>query len=168
MLRRHLLLAPAAVLLLRAPLAGAQGTGTGAITVEQAWARPTSAGMPNGAAYLVVRNAGSSADRLVAATSEVAERAELHNHTIDAQGVAMMRPVEAIEVPAGGQAELKPGGFHLMLLGLHAPLAAGASFPLRLRFAEAGEVEVMVGVGKGPGDAAGHAGHMQHGMPSQP
>jgi copper(I)-binding protein len=166
MLRRRLLLAPAALALLRAPLAGAQATG--GITVEQAWSRPTAAGMPNGAAYLVARNAGSRADRLVGATSEVAERVELHGHTIDAQGVAMMRPVEAIEVPAGGQAELRPGGLHLMLLGLRAPLAEGTSFPLRLRFAEAGEVEVTVSVGRGPGGAAGHTGHLRHGAPSQP
>jgi copper(I)-binding protein len=167
MLRCNLRLALAAVALVGSAMALAQESGTGAITVEQAWSRPTAASMPNGAAYMVLRNAGSDADRLVAATSEVAERVELHNHVIDAQGVAMMRPVEELEIPAGGQAELKPGGLHLMLLGLRAPLAEGASFPLRLRFAGAGEVAVEVAVGKPP-SGAGHGGHVQHGMPAKP
>jgi copper(I)-binding protein len=167
MLRCNLRLALAAAALAWSAAALAQEGGTGAITVEQAWSRPTAASMPNGAAYMVLRNAGSGADRLVAATSEVAERVEPHTHIIDAQGVAMMRPVEGIEIPAGGQAELKPGGLHLMLLGLRAPLADGASFPLRLRFAEAGEVEVAVAIGKPP-SGAGHGGHVQHGMPAKP
>lgn len=142
----------------------------GALTIEQPWARPTAPGMRNGAAYLTLRNGGGDADRLVGATSDVAQRVEMHQTSIDAQGVASMRQVEAIEVPAGGEAVLAPTGLHLMLLGLKAPLADGTSFPLRLRFEHGGETEVTVAVGKGGGAAAAPAmdhGAMQHGTMQQ-
>jgi hypothetical protein len=54
-----------------------------------------------------------------------------------------MRPVDAVEVPAGGEAVLEPGGLHVMLIGLKAPLEEGDSFALRLVFEDAGEVEVV-------------------------
>lgn len=149
----------------------------GELTIDHPWARPTSAGMANGAAYMVLRNAGSSADRLVAAASEVAERVELHTHMIDAEGVARMREVEAVEVPAGGEAAFQPGGLHVMLIGLREPLAEGSSFGLRLTFEQAGETEVTVNVekptaamqghGQDHGGGGGHGGGHGHGTAGQ-
>jgi copper(I)-binding protein len=60
--------------------------------------------------------------------------------------VMRMRQVEEIALPAGQTVELKPGGYHLMFVGLKAPLKAGDKFPLKLRFEKAGEVEVTVNV----------------------
>jgi copper(I)-binding protein len=118
------------------------------IAVQQAFARATPAGAKNGAVYMTIVNHGASEDRLVAASTPVAGRAELHR-TIDEGGVMKMRPVDAIPIPpAGGQAVLKPGGLHLMLLGLTAPLKLGQAFPLTLVFAKAGQLTVTVMVEK--------------------
>ena len=126
--------------------AAAGETKIGAVTVGDAWARATAPSQQVGAAYLTLSNAGTAADRLIAATSPVAERVELHTHTIDAQGVARMRQVDAIEVEAGAEVALAPGGLHIMLIGLTQPLAPDTTFPLTLRFADAGEVTVEVAV----------------------
>lgn len=127
----------------------------GDLVIEHAWARPTPGRAQTGAAYLVIANHGAEPDRLVAAEGPVAGHVELHEHQIDSEGIARMRRVEAVEVPAGGAVALAPGGLHLMLMGLAAPLREGMSFPLRLRFERAGEIEVEVLVGKARGGASG-------------
>lgn len=142
---KNLLLAAALVL---APLSAFAADATvGPLQVEHPWARATAASARNGGAYLAVRNTGAAGDRLVAASTTVAGRAELHTN-IDDNGVMKMRHVPAIDVPAGGQAVLKPGGFHVMLMDLKAPLAEGQHFPLTLTFEKAGSVTVDVVVGK--------------------
>src|SRR3546814_16908753 len=82
---------------------------------------------------------------LVATEGEVAERVELHTHTMDGN-VMQMRRVEALEIPAQGKAALQPGGIHIMLIGLKQPLREGERFPLTLTFAKAGAVTVEVAV----------------------
>jgi hypothetical protein len=112
----------------------------GDLVIESPWARESVT--RTGAAYLKVRNGGDAADRLVGVASEVADRAALHASVVQ-DGVMRMRPVDAVEVPAGGEAVLEPGGLHVMLIGLKAPLEEGDSFALRLVFEDAGEVEVV-------------------------
>lgn len=134
------------------------------IAVQGAWARATPAGAPAGAAFFIVENTAAEGDVLTAvsapATSDVAE---LHTHAMDG-GVMKMRKVEGIAVPAHGAVELKPGGLHVMLIGLKAPLAEGATFPLTLTFAKAGAVEVAVTV-RGLGARAAEPAHGDmHGM----
>ncbi len=116
----------------------------GAIDIGHPWARPTASGQMAGGAYLKLTNAGA-ADRLVFASSEVAASVELHSMTMDGN-VMRMRQVDAIDLRAGQTVELKPGGFHIMLMGLKAPLKEGSNFPLKLKFEKAGEVTVMVNV----------------------
>ena len=133
-------LALAAVL--AASLAGtALAAANGPLTVEDARARILLPSRP-GAVWLTIRNAGGE-DRLLGAESPAAERIELHTHIHDS-GVMMMRQVDAIAVPAGGEAALEPGGDHLMLFGLAGGLAPGSSFPLTLVFERAGPVTVEV------------------------
>lgn len=137
--RRNLLLTAAALTL--APLAAwAHDTTIGNLTIEHAWSRATGQTRP-GAGYMVIHNKGAEADRLVAAESPIAGRVELHAHIME-NDVAKMVPVEAIDVPAGGMAELKPHGFHLMLMELKQPLAEGDTFPVTLVFEHAGRVDV--------------------------
>jgi copper(I)-binding protein len=132
----------------------------GALQIDHPWARPTAPAQKVGAGYLTIRNQGGEADRLVAARTPVVPMVELHTHEIDAQGVARMKQIEAIDVPPGATVELAPGGLHLMLMGLTEPLREGARFPLTLRFERAGEVEVEMQV---EGSAAGGHGHGAHG-----
>jgi copper(I)-binding protein len=120
-------------------------------TVSGAWARATAPGVDVGAAYLVIEG-GARPDRVLDASSPRA--AMVHLHTVEEQGgVAKMRPIEVIEVPAGQRVELAPKGTHLMLMGLDGPLVAGESFPVTLRFATAGELAVTVLVKPATADA---------------
>ena len=135
----------------------------GSLTIEHPWARPAASG--NGAAYLVIENLGP-ADRLVGVATDIAATADLHATTIDAQGVGRMAAVQAVEIPQGAQAKLTPGGLHIMLMGLKAPLKEGEKFPLTLTFEHAGQVRVEVEVEKKPSHAAdgGMEGTHMHGQ----
>ena len=92
------------------------------------------------AVYLTVDNAGPRADALVSASSDVAKTTELHEVRTE-EGVKM-RPVEKIPLPAGGKVELKPGGYHVMLIGLTRDLKPGDIIPVTLTFELGGEMRV--------------------------
>jgi copper(I)-binding protein len=115
------------------------------IRVETAWARASAGEAKNGAAYMTLHNVGTGPDKLLSAASSVAGKVELHNH-IMVGNVAQMRPVDAIEVSPGSPTVLQPGGLHVMLLDLKAPLRAGQSFPVTLTFERAGKIEATVAV----------------------
>lgn len=121
----------------------------GELTIGHPYARATAPGQPAGGAYLSVSNAGTTGDKLVSASADVAKSVELHEMKMEGD-VMRMREVSAVEVPAGKAVELKPGGLHIMLMGLKAPLKQGDKFPLKLKFEKAGEVTVTVNV-EGPG-----------------
>ncbi|MEO6032900.1 MAG: copper chaperone PCu(A)C [Burkholderiaceae bacterium] len=117
----------------------------GALTIGHPYARATAPGQPNGGAYLKLVNTGTAGDRLMSVNADVARSVELHSMSM--QGDVMhMRQVEAVEVPAGKTVDLKPGGLHVMLLGLKAPLKEGEKFPIKLTFEKAGELTVTVNV----------------------
>jgi periplasmic copper chaperone A len=103
------------------------------------------AGGGNGAAYMLIRNTGSEGDRVVAAQSDVASAVELHT-TIEEGGVARMRPLDAIDVPARGEALLAPAGMHIMLIGLTQALSPGDTIELTLQFERAGPIRLQVPV----------------------
>src|SRR4051812_19648622 len=128
------------------------------LQIEKPWARATVAGAAVGGGYLTVRNAGAAADRLVGASSPASARVEIHEMTME-KDVMRMRQVNGVEVPAKGAVELKPGGFHLMLIELKAPLKQGDKVPVTLRFEKAGEVKTELGV---EGARAGSSAHMKH------
>jgi periplasmic copper chaperone A len=131
----------------------------GPLRVE-AWARATPPGASVGAAYLIVRNKGDRDDRLVSASGEVAQSVEPHE-TVEENGVARMRPLEAASIPAGEMLVMRPGGAHLMLMGLAAPLKEGSTFPLTLSFERAGTMTVEVHVAPLGADAPpGHVDSM--------
>jgi len=96
----------------------------------------------NGAVFLTILNHGP-ADRLIGASLPGTRATELHTHQHDG-GVMRMRPVQAIAIPAQGQAELRPGGDHIMAIGLSPAPAVGESVPLVLTFEHAGPLEIAV------------------------
>ena len=123
--------------------------------VMDAWARPSIGSAGNSAAYMKLMNHGDAADRLVAVKSGVARKTEIHTHLME-NNVAKMRRVEGgVEVPAKGNVEFKPGGLHVMLIGLQTKLAEGEAFPLTLVFEKRGEVVVDVKIQKSAGAAHG-------------
>ena len=123
------------------------------ILVMEAYARASAA--PNassGAAYVSLKNQGA-ADRLLSITTPQAEMAHLHE-TKSTGDVMSMEMVDTIDLAAGASVEMKPGGLHIMLTGLKAPLRKGEKFLLELTFEKAGKlaVEALVGsVAQGPG-----------------
>jgi copper(I)-binding protein len=127
------------------------------IKVVDAWAKASLAGTTNGAAFVTLSNESGQPDRIVAAESPVAAKVELHTHMMD-DGVMKMRPVAAIDLAAGETMTMEPGGLHVMLLGLTAPLAEGASFPLTLILERSGSIHVEVAVKAANAMGAGHGG----------
>jgi copper(I)-binding protein len=133
----------------------------GEIEVKDAVARATPPGAPVGGIYLTIHNSGQQADRLIKADTPVADQVELHSHSTDG-GVARMQAVSEVAVPAGQSVLFQPGGLHVMLRNLKAPLRAGESFPLTLTFARAGDKTVEVSV-KEISALIPQAGHGHHG-----
>ncbi|MCG5243285.1 copper chaperone PCu(A)C [Azospirillum doebereinerae] len=133
-----------AALLALAALSG-PALADGPVTVTAAWARAGAPTAKAGAAFLTVTNTGAEPDRLVSAQTPVADKAELHTHLMD-NGVMKMRAVDSIDVAPGAPVTLKPGGLHVMLMGLKQPLTEGSRFPVTLTFDKAGAVTVEVTV----------------------
>ena len=117
----------------------------GGLVIVEPWARATIGQAKTGAAYLTVINNGTAGDRLLAVSTPVAAKAQLHTHIMD-EDVMKMRPVEAIEIEAKSSMTLEPGGGHVMLMGVHHPLKEGDAFPMTLIFETAGSVDVDVPV----------------------
>jgi copper(I)-binding protein len=111
------------------------------VEVEKPWSRATAPGAKVAAGYLLIRNKGAAADRLVGASSPAAVRVETHV-TIRDGDVMRMREVKGYDVPAGGSFELKPGGPHLMVVDIKQPFKQGDRIPATLKFEKAGEVAV--------------------------
>ena len=122
----------------------------GDITIGHPYARTTAAGQASGGGYLKLENSGAD-DKLLSASADVAASVELHSMSMEGD-VMRMRQVDGIALPKGKTVELKPGAFHIMFMGLKAPLKNGDKFPLKLRFEKAGEVTVTVNVEAGGGE----------------
>ncbi len=109
------------------------------------WVRAVPASAEVTAAYLVLENRGTAIETLVGAASPACQEVELHETVQEGAKMRMVR-VERMEVPAGGTLELRPGGAHLMLIGLRAPLEEGSKVPITLRFASGTVLEVELSV----------------------
>jgi copper(I)-binding protein len=135
--------------------APAQNTGSGQseIVVRDAWARPTMSMHGGGhgggqvsAAYMVIENKGSAPDRLISAAGDVAGMIEVHQ-TTQKDGMMMMEEMkDGLEVPANGSVELKPAGYHIMLMDLKRDLKPGDAFKLTLKFQSGKTIDVNVTV----------------------
>lgn len=159
---KSLLLTLAFAASLFAPLSHAQ-TAQG-IVVDQAYARATVPGQSSGGAYLTLQNKGKQADALLSAQSSAAQSVELHTMKMEGD-VMRMREVSRIDIAAGQTVTMEPGkGYHIMLMGLKAPLKAGDKIPLTLQFEKAGKQETSLEVkdGKAANDDNKHGEHHKH------
>jgi len=130
----------------------------GSLRIEHPYARPTPPGARTGGAYFTIRNIGKAGDRLLRVSSPVARTVELHSMTMDGN-LMKMRAVQALDIPSGSTVSLGTGGYHVMLMGLHQPLAVGAEVPLTLVFEKAGALDVSARVEKAPADIDANAAH---------
>jgi copper(I)-binding protein len=143
---------------------GAQSPAKPGVVVEEVWARATPGNAQSGVAYLNITNTGTTPDRLLSVSSTVAEKTELHENKTE-DGVMKMRPEAPVALKPGETVTLKPGGDHLMLMGLKQPLKEGDSIPLTLLFEKAGAIQVTAKVAKVGAMRAGDGGmeNMDHG-----
>lgn len=135
-----------------------------AIHAAHAWARATTSLAKTGAAYLTIMNLGDRPDRLVTVASPIAERVEIHAHSMKGE-VMSMRRVEAVEVHPGAPTVFKPGGMHVMLIGLKRPLRQGDRFPLTLTLETLGPIHVEVVVQGAGSMGPGHGHDERHSNP---
>jgi copper(I)-binding protein len=118
----------------------------GALEIGQPWARATPPSAPAGGGFLTIKNTGSAADRLVAASSPAADMVQVHEMKMDGNVMRMREVEKGLEIPAGGSVTLAPGGYHLMMMGLKGPLKQGTSVPVTLVFEKAGKIDVQLSV----------------------
>ena len=143
--------------LLTAP-ARAQEVRAGDLVITQPWSRATPGGAKVAGGYLTIENKGSTSDRLIGGSADVAARVEVHEMATD-NGVMTMRPLDGgLTIEPGKSVKLAPGGIHLMMFDLRSPLKKGDKLPVTLEFEKAGKVKIsfdIQGVGaQAPGAAS--------------
>jgi copper(I)-binding protein len=139
-----------AALLTLLPVAAIAADPAPTIELTHVWARATASATGNSAAYVTLHNTGATADELVGVSTDAAAKAEVHQSKME-NGISSMAPVPSLEIAAGATVEMKPGSYHIMLLGLKAPLVAGQTIPLTLTFAHGGAVQTTAKI-----EPAGH------------
>jgi copper(I)-binding protein len=152
-----------AVLIAAAP-ACADEVKAGDLVISQAWSRATPKGAKIGGGYLTIANKGAAPDKLLGGSTDVAGSVQVHEMSMQ-NGVMKMRPVEGgLTIEPGKTVTLAPGGYHLMMTDLKAPLKQGDKVQVTLDFEKAGKVRVpfdVEGVGaQGPGHGSGGGGNM--------
>jgi hypothetical protein len=144
----------------QAPAASEEPDGGGSIAATGAWARATPPGTTTSAVYVTLTNGTGTDDALVAVATPVTPTAEIHEvSTVSAApmesagmgggGMMGMHPIEKLPLPAGGMVELKPGGYHIMLIGLTEPLKDGTTIDVTLTFEKAPPITLTVPVKMG-------------------
>ena len=142
--------------------AQAEDVTVGPLKISAPWARATPKGASVGGGYMKITNTGSTSDRLVGGSTNVSSRFEVHAMSMD-NGVMKMRPAAiGIEIAPGQTIEFKPGGYHVMFLGLKQPFEQGKHVKATLTFEKAGSVDVNFTV-EGLGAQTGGGSHTQHG-----
>lgn len=156
---KNLFVAATAALLSLSTASFAHEFKVGDLVIDHPMAFSTAATAKSGGGFLQVTNTGDTADRLIAVKADF-PRVELHT-TEETDGIARMMHVEAIDIPAGETVTLKPGGFHVMFMGLNGdPFEVGEKIPATLVFEKSGEIEVMFDVEERThGAGTGHSNH---------
>ena len=142
----------------------ADDVSVGAIKIAAPWARATPKGASVGGGYFKITNTGTAPDRLVSGTTDASQRFEIHEMSV-VDGVMKMREMpKGIEIKPGETVEFKPGGFHVMFVGLKKPLAQGEQVKATLQFEKAGKVDVTFKIeGIGAQSGGSHdMGGMKH------
>jgi periplasmic copper chaperone A len=139
---RHIALFFSIGFCLAASAASAADYKAGSLDISDPWSRATPKGASVAAGYMTIKNTGSTPDRLVEGSSDVASKFEVHEMKME-NGVAKMRPVKGgLEIKPGETVELKPGSYHVMFVDLKKPLSAGDHVKATLVFEKAGSVSI--------------------------
>lgn len=165
---RSFFAAAAVALIIAGPMATlvAHSEQLGALSISDPWTRATPPRAQAAGGFLTIENSGGEPDRLIGAASPVAGRVEIHQMRMQ-DGTMIMRPVEGgIEIPAGGEVILAPGGFHIMFMDLKDTFTEGGRVAVTLRFEKAGDLETslhILGFGARGPEMQQHMGNPDHG-----
>jgi copper(I)-binding protein len=144
--------------------ARAEEVKAGDLVITQAWSRATPGGAKVGGGYLTIENKGSTPDRLIGGSADIADKVQVHEMATN-NGVMTMRPLDkGLVIEPGKTVKLAPGGYHLMLLDLKSPLKHGDKLPVTLEFERAGKVSLSLdvqGIGAQGPVGAGGPGNME-------
>ncbi len=114
----------------------------GALAIQNAFTFATLPNQPAGGGFMLIENHGEEGDRLISAHSDIADSTQIHEMRVENDRMTMKEVPEGLEIPAGERLALEPGGYHIMFIGLHAPIADGDEIAVSLTFEKAGEVVV--------------------------
>lgn len=144
--------------------ASADDVTIGTLKISAPWARATPKGASVGGGYMTITNMGTTPDRLIGGATDIASRFEVHEMSMD-NGVMKMRELgQGLEIKPGAKVEFKPGGYHVMFMGLKQQLVQGQSFKATLQFEKAGNVEVAFPIEAIAAQGSGAGGHSSGGM----
>jgi len=129
----------------------------GIFSIRGPWIRSTAPGAPTTAAYFTLLNGTQEDIRLIDAKSDIAQRVEIHEHSMK-DGVMKMSKVKNVLVPKQSSTIFKPGGYHVMFIGLDNPVAEGDKVSITLAF-DNGTEQIIEAVAKKKMSGHGHAHH---------
>ncbi len=175
-MNRIVILLSAAILGLSTALVSAHDYKLGSLEIEHPYARATPPNAPVSGGYMTIRNTGTESDRLLSGEAAFAERVEVHEMSMDSEVMKMRQLTDGLEIPAGGEVVLKPGGYHVMFFGIDSQFKDGESRKVTLTFQKAGSIELdfkvqdmkaMQGDMQKDGHGAMDHGKMDHGNMKQ-
>ena len=129
----------------------------GSLEIGHPWSRATPPTAQAAGGFLTITNKGTTPDRLIAVKGAASDKAEIHEMKMDGAVMRMREVEKGIEIPPGATVELKPGGYHIMFMGLKAPFTKDQRVPITLVFEKAGSIDVDLTV-----DALGAQAPMKH------
>ena len=141
-MKRIAILLSVAVLGLSTAAVSAEDYKLGSLEIEHPYARATPPNAPVSGGYMTIRNSGAEADRLVSGEADFADRVEIHEMTMDGEVMKMRQLVDGLEIPAGGEVVLKPGGYHVMFIGIDSQFKDGETRTVKLTFEKAGSIDL--------------------------
>lgn len=141
-MKRIAIVLSAAILGLSSAAVSAEDYKLGSLEIEHPFARATPPNAPVSGGYMIIHNSGEEADRLISGEADFAERVEIHEMAMDGDVMKMRQLADGLEIPAGGEVVLKPGGYHVMFIGIDSQFKNGETRNVKLTFEKAGSIEV--------------------------
>lgn len=137
----------------------------GDLEISDFYSRETLPNAPVAGGFMTITNNGSTDDRLIAASSDISGRVEIHEMAMENDVMKMRELADGLPIPASATVELKPGGYHVMFMELNKALAQGDTVTVTLEFEQAGSTTITMPVAARQGGMGhtGHGGHMKHG-----
>lgn len=171
-MKRFAIALSAAIVALSSAAVSAHDYKLGSLEIEHPFARATPPNAPVSGGYMTIHNSGETADRLISGKADFADRVEIHEMKMEGDVMKMRQLADGLEIPAGGEVELKPGGYHIMFIGIDSQFKDGETRSATLTFEKAGSIDIdfqvqdiraMQGHMKKDGDEAMDHGKMDHG-----